>query len=146
MNLSPTIARLGSVAIEIIGTLIRTPLGHRYIIVVTDRFTKLVKAIQMKAVSTGEVSKLFVVNWVLNDGPTTALLSDKGPQDTSKLFMNICRILNTRNVLKTTYNPQTKRQAERFNRTILASLPSYNEDHPRDRDLYTPVLRNAYNS
>lgn len=57
--------------------------------------------------------------------------------------MDVCRILKTKIAFKTTYNPQTNDQFEGFNRTILASLLSFIEDHLRAFDLYTTELTYA---
>lgn len=60
--------------------------------------------------------------------------------------MEFCRILNAKNAFTTTYNTQTNFKSERFNQTILGSLRSCIEDHPRDRDLCTPALTYDNNS
>lgn len=60
MKFPPATAPLESVSVDIFGELIRTPLGHRYILVTTDQFTKLVKASTIKEMSTVEVAKLFL--------------------------------------------------------------------------------------
>ena len=145
LKLFPAKAPLESVSIDILGELVRTQRGNRYILVVTDRFTKLVKAIPLKGVSAAEVAKAFVEHWVFNFGPPSELISDNGRQFTSRFFMDVCRILTIHNAFTTTYHPQTNAQAERFNRTILAAIRSYTNDHPRDWDLYTPALTYAYN-
>lgn len=146
MKLFPATAPLESIAIDILRELVRTPRGHRYTLVITVRFKKLLKAIPMKDMSASEVAKLFIEQWVFNYGPPTKLLSDNGSQFTSNFFEEVCRILNTTTEFTTTHNPQTNGQAERLNCTILTSLRSYIEEHPRDWDMYTPALTYAYNS
>ena len=146
LKLFPATAPNESVCIDILGELVRTPRGHRYLLVITDRFTKMTKTVPMKGVSAGEVAKHFVDNWVFNYGPPTDLLADNGKQFTSKFFLDVCRILNIHNSFTTTYHPQTNGQVERFNRTILAALRAYIHDHPKDWDLYTSALTYAYNT
>lgn len=53
MKLFSATAPLQSVSIKILGELIRTQSAHRYILVITDRFTKLAKAIPKKELSEG---------------------------------------------------------------------------------------------
>ena len=140
LKLFPAKAPLESVCIDILGELIRTQRGNRYILDVTDRFTKLVEAIPLKGVFAAEVAKAFVEHWVFNFGPPSELISDNGRQFSSRFFQEVCGILTIHNVFITTYHPQTNAQAERVNRTIEAAIRSYTNDHPRDWDLYTPAL------
>lgn len=68
-----------------------------FILVITDGFTKLVKAVPMKGIPAREVSEIVEKHWGFNYGPPTELLSDNGSQFTSKFVQEICHILNTKN-------------------------------------------------
>lgn len=131
MNLFSATAQLESVAIDIQGELICTPRGHSYILVITERFTKLVKAIRKKGRSTGKVARLLVEHWGFNYRQQTNVLSTNRPKFTSQFFQDVCRIVNTEKPFTVKYNPQTIGQAERYHRTILASLPSQIKGPPR---------------
>jgi len=50
------------------------------------------------------------------------------------------------NLYSTTYHPQTQGQVERYNRTIVAQLKAYVEDHQDTWDELVSVLNLAYNS
>lgn len=113
-----------------------------------DRFTKIVKIIPTNGVSTDEVAKLLVNNWVFNYGPPTELLlSENGYQFTFK-FMEVYRIPPTNNVFTTTYNTQINGQSEQFNRTILACdtwvILDVRSNTVTDWDMYTPALTYPY--
>ncbi len=73
-------------------------------------------------------------------GHPKTLLTDNGMQMTDKFFTHVCQILGVKNFFTTIYHPQTNGQAERFNRTILASLQPYMEDHPKEWDLYADTV------
>ena len=110
----------------------RTPRGNRYLLVIVDRFTKLVKTVPLKNISASSVARAFVTHWVFKFGPPTDLISDNGNQFTSKFFLDVCRILKVHNSFTTTYHPQTNGQVEIFNRTIVSAIRAYLVDHPRD--------------
>lgn len=93
--------------------------------------------VPMKRVSAWEVANYFVGNWHFNYDPLTDLIADNEKQLTSKFVLDVCRILNVHNSFKMTYNRQKNGQVEIFNRTSLADLPAYIDDHPCHWDLYT---------
>ena len=53
--------------------------------------------------------------------------------------------MNVHNSFTNKYHPQTNGQVERYNRSILAALPRYVTDHPRDWDVYKNELNYEYN-
>ena len=145
LKLFPASAPLEAVAIDILGELIKTSQGNQYLLVISDRYTKLTKTVPLKSQSATEVAKAFVNEWVFNYGPPLDLLADNGKCFTSKFFQDVCRIINVHNSFTTTYHPQANGQVERFNRTIKSAIRSYLSDHPMDWDLYTGALTFAYN-
>ena len=80
--------------------------------VITDRFSKLVRTIPLKTVSSVEVAKAFVDNWVFTYGPPEDLISDNGKQFTSWFFLDVCRILNVHNSFIKTYRTQSNGKVE----------------------------------
>lgn len=142
MNLFPETAQLEIVSIDILCESILKTRAHSYIPMITDRFNKLVKDIPMKVVSEGEVAKLFcrplrVQQWTNNRSNLRQRIS---------IHVQIIHGRLPHSQHKTefkTYNPKPNKQSGRFNKTILASLPSWIADHPCHWDLYTPALMYA---
>ena len=146
MKLFPATAPLEFVTIDTLGELIRTPRGNRFLLVITDRFSKIVRTVPLKSISAESVAKAFVTHWVMVYGPPLWLLSDNGKQFTARFFQHVCRILGIENLFTTTYHPQCNGQVERFNRTILAGLRHFIGDHPKEWDMYSDSLTYAYNT
>ena len=145
LKLFPAKAPLESVAMDILGQLIRTARGNRFLLVIVDRFSKLVRTVPLKRITAYSIAHAFVHYWIFVYGIPLELITDNGGQFTSRFFSDICRILGTRLRFTTTYHPQTNGQTERFNRTILAALRHYIGDHPKDWDQFTDALTFAYN-
>ena len=145
MKLFPATNPLEYVAMDILGPLPRTKHGKRFILVVTDRFTKLTKTESLRTITSLSVAKAFCRIWVYNYGTPKVLLTDNGTQFTSRFFLNVCRILGVKKVFTTAYHPQANGQAERFNRTILAQLRDYVSESQRDWDEWLEPLTYAYN-
>lgn len=146
MQLFPAKAPLEYVAIDILGELIKTPRGYRYLLVISDRFSKLVRTVPLRRITAATVAMAFVKHWVFTYGPPVFVLSDNGKQFTARFFQNVCRILGVSNLFTTTYHPQCNGQVERFHRTIIAALRHYVSDHPKEWDLFTDALTYAYNT
>ena len=145
MKLFPAKAILESVSNDILGELVTTKRKNRYLLVICDRYTKLVRTIPLSSISSNKVTLAFIKHWVFVYGPPVSVfLSDNGKQ--LRLFVDTCRVLGIKNVFTTTYHPQTNGQVERFNRTILSALRHYVAEHPRDWDLFSDALTYAYNT
>ena len=145
MKLFPPSKPLEYVAMDILGPLPRAKAGKRFILVITDRFTKLTKTEALRTITALSVAKAFCRTWVYNFGTPKIVLTDNGSQFASRSFLQVCRILGIYKVFTTEYHPQTNGQAERFNRTILASLRDYVSESQKDWDEWIEPLTYAYN-
>lgn len=74
------------VAIDILGPLTESVNAPKYILVMTDRFSKIVRAVPVRSISALTVAKVFVRYWVFVLGLPARLLSDSRKQFTVKLF------------------------------------------------------------
>ena len=146
MKLFTPKAPLAFVAIDILGELITTKRGNRYIVVISDRYSKLVRTVPLKKITAAHMAQAFVHHWVFVYGPPVRLLSDNGTQFTARFFQNICRILGVRNVFTTKYHLQANGQVESFNRTLTSALQKYVGEHPKDWDLFSDAVTYAYNT
>jgi transposase InsO family protein len=146
MKLVPENEPLEFVAIDILGPLPKTAHGNRFLLVISDRFSKLTRTVPMRTNTALAVAKAFCDHWVFAYGPPRFLLSDNGTQFTAKLFVEVCRELGIAKVFTTAYHPQTNGQVERFNRTILNALRTYVAKSQSDWDEYTSAITFGSNS
>ena len=146
LKLFPARRPLEFVAIDILGPLPRSTKGNQYLLVISDRFSKMTRAIPLKSITSMTVARAFVENWIYPYGPPAYLLSDNSGQFASKFFQKICQIMGIRNLFTTAYHPQTNGQVERFNRTILSGIRHYVVEHQRKWDEYCGPLTYAYNT
>jgi len=131
---------------DLIGPLYKTAAGHRFILVITDRFTKLVRAIPMDGTSAVDCAFVVLDYWVAAYGPSDRLLSDEGPQSTSHLWGQVCNLFSIEPEVTSPSHPQTNGQTQRFNRTIHTILKHYAAEHPRSWDQLLGALMLASNS
>ena len=146
VSLFPAHEPLEFLAIDILGPLPKTPRGNQFILVVCDRFTKLVRTIPLRTITSLAVAQAFCYHWVFVYGMPKTLLSDNGTQFSSKFFQACCIELGIKQVFTTAYHPQCNGQVERFNRTIVSQLRAYVGEHQNDWDLYHGALTYSYNN
>ena len=145
LKLFPPRGPLENTIIDILGPLPRTTTGNRFVVVMTDRFSKLCRFRALRTITAEKLARTFAEEWVFVYGPPQSLLSDNGPQFTAKLFREACRLMGVRNVYTSTYHPQTNGLVERMKRTLVGMLQNYVADHQRVWDYYLPALDFAYN-
>jgi transposase InsO family protein len=146
LKLFPASAPLEYVAINIHGPLPKTSHGNRFLLVMTDRFSKLTRTVPLRTTTALVCARAFCDHWVYAYGAPRHVLTDNGPQFTAKFFHAVCRELGIEKAFATAYHPQINGQVERFNRTILNSLRGYIAENQKNWDEFTSALTFAYNA
>ena len=106
--------------------------GIDAILVIVDWFMKMIrlKATMMNISSEGIIKIYRDEIWKLHRVPRM-ILSDWGPQFTSKFMEEFTKVLGTKRKLSMAYHPQTDGQTERINqeiRTFLQHYVNYQQD------------------
>ncbi len=97
LKLFPAKRPLESVAIDILGPLTQTVRKHRFLLVMTCRYSKLTRVVPLVKITALSVAKGFCNDWVFPYGPPAELISDKGSQFVAKFFRAVCRHLGIAN-------------------------------------------------
>lgn len=84
MKLFPASKPLEFVGIDILGPLPRASNGSRYLLVITDRYSKITRTVPLRTITAYTVAKAFKSHWVFPYGPPVNLLPDNGGQFASK--------------------------------------------------------------
>jgi Integrase zinc binding domain len=69
LKLFPASEPLEYVSLDILGQLPKTEHGNRFLLVITDRFSKLTRTVPLRTISAFVVDKAFYENWVFVYGP-----------------------------------------------------------------------------
>jgi len=146
LKLIPATDPFASLSLDLLGPLTETKTGNVFMLIIVDRFLKLVRAVPLTGITATDVSAAFCRDWISLYGPPNTVLPDTGPQFASLLFQGVCNLMGIRNLYTSTYHPQTNGQVERFNKTLMDMLMHYIEDHQDNWDELESVLALAYNS
>ncbi|GFX61205.1 hypothetical protein TNCV_3406801 [Trichonephila clavipes] len=102
---------------------------NRYVLVITDHFSKWAEIIPLKKASARVIADNFFDNYISRFGAPIKLISDNGPQFISDIFENLSERLGIRHVKTVVYRPQANR-TERVNRDLVQMIANYvNEQH-----------------
>ena len=140
------VAPLDIVALDVLGELPETDNGNKYILVVSDYFTKWVEAYPMPNQTAQTTADIFVREFVTRLGCPRQLHSDQGRNFESTLCQEMCKILDIRKTRTTPYHSRGDGLVERFNRTLQAMLKSVVNDRRDDWDERLPYVMMAYRS
>ena len=132
------------ISIDILDTHKVTRQQNRYVLVVTDYFTKWTDAFPLKRHTARIVAHVLVNRWFVYHGVPRQVLSDQGPEFEGRLFQRLAKLLEIRKIRTSPYRPQTDGQVERFNRTLLNMLSAFVTDTGLDWDQHIPYVMMAY--
>ncbi|GFX71021.1 transposon Tf2-6 polyprotein [Trichonephila clavipes] len=81
---------------------------NRYVLVITDHFSKWAEIIPLKKASARVIADNFFNNYISRFGAPIKLISDNGPQFISDIFENLSERLGIRHVKTVDYRPQVR--------------------------------------
>ena len=140
----PVSEPMEKVSIDVLGPLPLSRRSNRFILVISDCFTKWTEAVALPDQEASTVAAAFVNTFVSRFGAPLLLLSDGGSNFESKLFKEMCSILQIEKVKTSVMRPQAYGVTERFNRTLATMLTMYCIKDQKDWDLYLPQVMMAY--
>ena len=133
------------IAIDIVGPLERSNKGNRYIFVVQDYFTKWAEAFAIKNQEASTIGRKLVKNVFVRFGIPKIIHTDQGANFESKLFHDICSLMDIKKTRTCPYNPKSDGMVERLNRTIIDMLSKCANTHSNWDELL-PLVMMAYRS
>jgi transposase InsO family protein len=147
-SLKPSVVgrRFQRIAIDILGPLPVSERGNKYILVISDYFSKWCAAAAMANMEAETVAEVLLKDWVSMFGVPETIHSDQGTQFESNLFQELCRLLGIEKTRCSPYYPRSNGLVERFNATLEAMLAKMVQDQQRDWDAHLPWVMMAYRS
>ena len=133
-------------AIDILGDFPVTERGNKYILVIGDYFTKWTECHPLPNIEARTVATVLIEQVVSRFGIPRQLHSDQGRQFESKLFSEMCHLLQIEKTRTTPYHPQSDGMVERFNRTLVAMLGAFVNSNHTDWDEQLQYVMMAYRS
>ena len=121
--------------------------GFSTILTIVDRFSKAVHYVPLEKLPTAEeMTHLLTTHVVRLHGIPTDIVSDRGPQFTSRVWQSFCRGIGATVSLTSGYHPQSNGQAERANQSLEDTLRCYCEKNPSSWSSNLPWVEYAHNT
>ena len=134
------------IAADCMGSLSATNLGNRYILIISNLFTKYIKTAVLPSIETTIITQVFLDKIVFRHGPPHRSLTDRGTNFTSKFMTQLCSDLNINKVFTSSYHPQWDGFVERINGVIMQIIAMYVASDHKDWDTYIPSTTYAHNT
>ncbi|UYV63268.1 hypothetical protein LAZ67_2003589 [Cordylochernes scorpioides] len=134
------------IGIDFVGPMPTTKNRKKWIIVLTDYYTRYAETRAVSEATVKEVSKFLVEDIFLLHGASQYLISDRGSQFTSNLMKEVMKMCKIKHCFTTSYHPQTNGLTERLNRTLLNMLSMYVNTDQKNWDEILPFITHAYNT
>uniref|UniRef100_A0A5S6Q9K0 RNA-directed DNA polymerase n=1 Tax=Trichuris muris TaxID=70415 RepID=A0A5S6Q9K0_TRIMR len=132
------------ICLDFLGPFTETTDGNRYLLVVTDSFTKWTEAFPVKDMEAKTTATVLVSECFCRYGLPEEILTDQGRNFVSALMESVYTLLDIRKLRTSAYHAQSNGQVERFNRTLLTMLSITAEERPYDWDEQVPLQLLAY--
>ena len=129
---------------DIMGPLPMTSQGNKYILVITDLFTKWVKAFPLKDTTAITLATAMLNEVVCRYGVPSCIHSDQGANLCSNVVYSLCELLGIATTKTSAYHPEGNGQVERFNRTLQSILAKTIHDNQDNWDSQLPKALFAY--
>eukprot|EP01088_Endostelium_zonatum_P009160 TRINITY_DN2235_c0_g2_i1.p1 TRINITY_DN2235_c0_g2~~TRINITY_DN2235_c0_g2_i1.p1 ORF type:complete len:1400 (-),score=292.55 TRINITY_DN2235_c0_g2_i1:276-4475(-) len=134
------------VAMDIVGPLVETTQGNKYILTIMDYHTRWPEAISLKDAKAHTVAKAYIDVFISRYGCPRIVLTDLGSNFNSHLMEEVNKILQTKHRTTTPYRPQTNGMIERFHAPLITSLSYLCSVDQTDWDEYVPLALFVYRS
>jgi putative transposase len=131
---------------DLFGPLKTSEKGKKFILVITDAFTKYVELVATENKEADTIANHIFNNWICRFGIPVELVTDQGKEFTAQVCSRLWSKLEMIHSTTTARHPQTNAQAEVVNKTIARYLSAFVDESTLDWEAYLPALMFSYNT
>ena len=110
------------IGVDCVGPLPETQRKNKYIIVMTDYFTKWPEAEAVQNIQASTIADFIYRTIYCRHGAPEKIVTDQGSSFVNYLVTALLEVIGTRHTLTTSYHPQTNGLTEKFNGTLCNTI------------------------
>ena len=137
---------LDRTATDILGPLPKTKNKNQFVLVFGDYFTRWIEAVPVPNFTAKTCANVILQHFILKFGTPLSIHSDQGQNFVSRIWKELCSMLQMKKTQTTSHRPQSNGFIERFNRTLAGMLRACRENNDEEWDQLVPLLAMAYRS
>ncbi|VDI66204.1 Hypothetical predicted protein [Mytilus galloprovincialis] len=137
-------APMERIGMDLLGPLPQSRQGNKYILIVSDYFTRWIEAYPIPDIHAHTICRVFIAEFISRYGIPRQIHTDRGTQFTSQLFKEICDTFRIDKTFTTSLHPQSDGLVERFNRTVEDMLSKVVSRDQKNWDEVLPMVMLAY--
>jgi len=131
---------------DLFGPLRTSGNNKKYILCMTDAFTKYVELVPLPNKEATTVAAAIFSRWICRFGSPLQITTDGGKEFTADLTNELFKQMQITHLTTSPYHPQCNSQAEVVNKTIAKYLASFVNDSTLDWELYLAPMMFTYNT
>jgi hypothetical protein len=131
---------------DLFGPLKTSEKGKKFILVITDAFTKYVELVATINKEADTIAEQLFLNWICRYGIPAELITDQGKEFTAQVCEKLWNKLDVIHSTTSPRHPQCNSQAEVVNKTIAKYLAAFVDESTLDWEAYLAPLMFYYNT
>ncbi len=131
---------------DLFGLLKNADGDRKFILCVTDAFTKYVELVVLPNKEALTVATAILNRWICHHGLPLEFVTDQGKEFTNKMAQHLFEALDVHHSTTASYHPQCNSQAVVCNKTIAQYLSAFVDEGTTNWELFVLALAFAYNT
>jgi transposase InsO family protein len=140
----PVGAPMDRISTDLFGPLPETTDGNKYILLLTDLFTKWTEIIAIPDATAETCANTILNEFISRFGCPISIHSDRGRNYEADLFKELCHLLQIKKTRTSPRHPQGNGSVERFNQTLITMIRAYLKGKANKWDQNLGCLAAAY--
>ena len=134
------------VHIDLFGPLKTSHSGKKYIICITDAFSRFAELVAIPDKTAETVGTALFERWLCRHGLPLEIISDQGKEFCNEVVDKLLDLMNIKKTKTAPYHPQTNAHCEVINKTIAQYLKTQVDKTTLNWELYIAPMAFAYNT